>query len=250
MTLKDLDKGEDIFDGGLYEWTPRSADQAVFVLYAPIKPGPEVSNHCASVLSDAELNRADRFLTEAERENYIQRRAFRRRCGALAIGFDGPLSKVVFEETEKGRPYLLDSPDIWFSFSSCRLGFLGAWSLTIAVGVDIEDRTMDLDACEVAAQYFTEAEKIAVEDAKRSERLRTFYKLWCLKEAALKSIGEGLPAGLAAFEFELLPDLRIVDTPREKCQPDDFDSRLIEGADYCSALVARTLAGSCQQRLG
>jgi 4'-phosphopantetheinyl transferase len=108
--------------------------------------------------------------------------------------------------------------------------------------VDIEDRTSDPDTGELAAQYFAEAEARAVSEADGSERLRTFYKLWCLKEAALKSIGEGSPAALAAFEFEMSPHLRVVDTPRDHCEPDDIDARLIEETDICAALVARILA--------
>ena len=52
---------------------------------------------------------------------------------------------------------------------------------------------------------FSDAEAKTVESAGDQARLRTFFQLWCLKEAALKSIGEGLPFGLDAFEFELSP---------------------------------------------
>jgi len=55
---------------------------------------------------------------------------------------------------------------------------------------------------DLAQMYFTESESCTVRDAGPA-RLQTFLKLWSLKEAALKSIGQGLPFGLDAFKFEL-----------------------------------------------
>ena len=123
------------------------------------------------------------------------------------------MSEIRLEYTENGRPYLADAPDLWFSFSSCRFGMLGAWSSTHGIGVDIEDHTRELEAGELARQYFSVAEAEAIEGAGGVERLRTFYRFWTLKEAALKSIGEGLPFGLDAFEFELDPRVRVVHAP-------------------------------------
>jgi 4'-phosphopantetheinyl transferase len=150
------------------------------------------------------------------------------------------LSEIVFEETENGRPYLVDSPDSCFSFSSCRFGVLGAWSSTHAIGVDVEDHTKDLEATELAQQFFSAAEAKAVEEAAASNRLRTFYQFWSLKEAALKSIGEGLPFGLDAFEFELGPRLRVAHAPPDHGGAERFDAYVIEGTDLCAALIIRS----------
>ena len=144
--------------------------------------------------------------------------------------------------TENGRPYLSDLPDFWFSFSSCRFGFLGAWSSTHGIGVDLEDQTRNFEAVELAQRFFSGAEANAVEGVDGLERLRTFFQFWSLKEAALKSIGEGLPFGLDAFEFELDPDLRIVHAPPDHGGPEQFDAHVIEGTDGCAALVTRSLA--------
>jgi phosphopantetheine--protein transferase-like protein len=144
--------------------------------------------------------------------------------------------------TENGRPYLSDLPDFWFSFSSCRFGFLGAWSSTHGIGVDLEDQTRNLEAVELAHRFFSEAEANAVEGVGGLERLRTFFQFWSLKEAALKSIGEGLPFGLDAFEFELEPNLRVVHAPPDHGGPEQFDAHVIKGADSCAALVIRSLA--------
>jgi phosphopantetheinyl transferase len=235
------DKINKIFTATSRDLTPASARHAAHVLYAPVSRDAEVSRHCASVLSDAELQRADRFAAECDKAQFEQRRAFRRFCGATALGSSQPLSEIIFEETENGRPYLSESPDFWFSFSSCQFGLLGAWSSTHAIGVDLEDRTRDLEARELAQQFFSVAEAEAVEEVGGLQRLRTFYRLWSLKEAALKSIGEGLPFGLDAFEFELGPTPRVVRTPPGHGGPERFSAYLLEGADGCAALALRSL---------
>jgi phosphopantetheinyl transferase len=223
----------DLYTAGTRDWTPAAARHAAYVLYAPVSRDPEVSRRCGSVLSDTELQRVDFFLTEDGKAQFQQRRAFRRYCGAYVLGSSQPLSQINFQETEKGRPYLSDLPDVWFSFSSSRLGILGAWSSTHRVGIDLEDHTQNLEATELAQRFFSEAEARAVEGACP----RTFFHFWNLKEAALKSIGEGLPLGLNAFEFELAPNLRVIRVPRGHGSPERFSAHVIDGTESCAALV-------------
>ena len=237
MTRDGSDRIKDLFAASSRDVTPASARYAACVLYAPISRDPEVSSQCASVLSDTELQRANRFVNEFDKAQFKQRRAFRRFCGALALGSSRPLSQIAFEETENGRPHLSGLPDFWFSFSSCRFGFLGAWSSTYGIGVDLEDQTRNLEAVELARQFFSEAEANAVEKVDGLTRLGIFFRFWCLKEAALKSIGQGLPFGLDAFAFDLAPRLRVVHAPRASGGRAQFVPRMIEGTGGCAALV-------------
>lgn len=231
----------DLFAASTRDWTPEGAGPAIRVLYAPMARDAQASRHCAAVLSDGEVQRAGRFVTEEGKAHFLERRAFRRYCGALGLRSSSPLGQISFKETEKGRPYLPEAPDLWFSFSACRLGFLGAWSSTHAIGVDLEDRTRRLEAAQLARRYFLEAEANAVASADASACMELFLRLWTLKEAALKSIGEGLPFGLDAFGFELAPAVRMVHAPRDHGGPERFDARILAGgADTCAAVVIRT----------
>jgi len=229
----------DVLGASVHDWTPAAVRDMARILYVPALSDTEVARRCKAVLSDAEQERAARFVTEKEAALFVQRRAFRRYCGSLALGSASHLSRITFKETEKGRPYLPDRPDIWFSFSSCRLGFLGAWSLTHAVGVDIEDLTRAVETVELARRFFSPAEAKAVEGVDGRDRQRTFFQLWTLKEAALKSLGEGLPFGLDAFDFELSPTLRLGGAPRAYGGPEKFVPHVIERGDCCAALVIR-----------
>ena len=242
MTRDDGDRVEDLFSPSLRDLTPAAANSAARVLYAPVSHDPEVTRLCVSVLSETELHRADRFVAEGDKALFIQRRAFRRFCGALVLGSSRPLSDIVFNETANGRPYLADLPDCWFSFSSCRFGFAGAWSATHGVGVDVEDPMKDVEATELARQFYSVAEAKAVDESGVLASRQMFLQFWSLKEAALKSIGEGLPFGLDAFEFELVPEVRVVQAPPDHGGPEQFSAHIIEGTDSCAALVVRRLA--------
>jgi phosphopantetheinyl transferase len=221
--------------------TPTVCGQDVRVLYAPVSYDPGVTRHCVSILSASEMQRADRFIARRDQIQFKQRRAFRRFCGALALDSSQPLSEIVFCETDNGRPYMSDSPDFWFSFSSCGFGFIGAWSSSHGIGIDVEDRTRNLDATQLAQQFFTPAEAKAIEYPGGTASLRTFFKFWSLKEAALKSIGEGIPFGLDAFEFELDPLPSIVRAPLGHGGPAQFKAHMVDGIDHCAALVTRTM---------
>ena len=240
MTRNDSAWVNEMFSERAREVTPAAARDAACVLYAPVSSDPEAARRSASVLSDAERERSERFVTEQLKTHFEQRRAFRRYCGAQALGANSFLTQIVFEETENGRPYLRDRPDLWFSFSSCRSGFVGAWSATHALGVDLEDQSMEREVADLAQMYFTESEARTVR-AGGPERLRTFRQLWSLKEAALKSIGQGLPFGLDVFEFELEGSLRVVDAPGNHGGPERFSAHLFDQAGIWAALVLRIL---------
>ena len=222
------------------EITPSAARYAARVIYVPVSSDPQTASRCASVLSDVERERSERFVTKELKTHFEQRRAFRRYCGGLALGSTTSLSQIIFEENENGRPYLRDRSDLCFSFSSCRSGFIGAWSSTHGLGVDLEDQPIDMEVDDLAQMYFTESEARIVR-AQGPARLRTFLQLWSLKEAALKSIGQGLPFGLEAFEFELDEYPRVVDAPGDHGGPEGFSAHLFDQADACAALVLRIL---------
>lgn len=212
---------------------------SVRVFYSPVSPDPEVTRLCAFILSEVETQKANRFNTPEHRALFVQRRAFRRFCGARALGASMPLSQISFDKTQNGRPYLRSLPGFWFSFSSCRFGFAGAWSPTLGIGIDLEDATRKVDAEQLAGHFFSKAETSAVEKLGGRQLQQAFFRLWTLKEAALKSIGEGLPFGLDAFEFELEPDPRVTGVPTGFGGPEQFSAHVFEGIECCGAMVVR-----------
>src|SRR5262245_55055569 len=98
MTQSDSDRVKDLFATSARDWTPPAATWAACVLYAPVSHDPETSKRCESVLSDTELRRADRFVSEDLKTHFKQRRAFRRYCASLVLGSSQSLSQIIFQE--------------------------------------------------------------------------------------------------------------------------------------------------------
>lgn len=227
------------FSAGAQDCTPAQAESTAIVQFLPASRDPELLLRCASVLSGDERQQAERLITQDLKERFWLRRAFRRYCGARALGGTTPLVSVHFASTGKGRPCLPASPECWFSFSACRLGVLGAWSWSHDVGVDIEDPIGTDEAQELARHYFAPTEVDAIQAARGSDRADTFLRLWTLKEAALKSIGEGLPFGLDAFECALSPSPHMVRAPSSHGGTASFQVFQLENVQGCASLVLR-----------
>jgi phosphopantetheinyl transferase len=234
------DSLRDAFDASVRDITPEPNRASVRILHLAAPLDCEITSRCATILSPLELDRAKRFLADDDAARFVQRRAFRRYCAAVALDATIPLSQMVFDETEKGRPFLSDRPGLSFSFSSCRTGFLGAWSSSLQLGVDIEETNREVAAIELANQYFCASEAEAVQKAGVSDRRRIFLRLWTLKEAALKSVGEGLPFGLDAFRFALTPHPRVVQAPTGYGAPARFTSYPLEADGGTASLVLRS----------
>lgn len=253
MKLPDKVTGADFNHAASYfarvsqDMTPATMRNNACMLFAPVSSDPAVSALCATTLSEIELQRAARFVSKQDKALFTQRRAFRRFCAITALGSTTSPSRAVFTETRNGRPFLPGSPKFWFSFSACRSGVLGAWSATHGIGVDIEDQTGNPAATELANHYYHRTEAEFVAGTKGSERIRRFFKLWSLKEAGLKSIGEGLPRGLDAFEFQLEPVLQLINAPAEYGGVDQFLAHSNETSGCCVALVIRRLSGKSQE---
>ena len=244
MNTRENETLRDYFLTRSIDLTPNGARRDSTVFYAPFSNTESVFNLCISVLTEAERQHMARLATDGLRSAFAQRRAFRRFCAAIALGHGGDLAGNVFDVTEKGRPYLRRAPDFRFSFSSCRFGMLGAWSATCELGIDIEDDTREIEALALAREFFTGEEAAIVEQAVSADRRSIFYQFWSLKEAALKSVGEGLPFGLDTFVFELLPTPRVVDAPGQFGSPLQFRAYPVGKGDFNAALVTQLPAGN------
>ncbi len=232
-------KIRDLFAFGSQIWVPEGAQNVAQMIYAPFTFNEEIAGHFEKVLSEDERLQATRYTMAHDRALFVQRRAFRRYCGCLALGLKGSLTQIQFVTRDKGRPILVERPDIWFSFSSCNRGMLAAWSPTHALGVDIEDQTRTVEATQIADAFFSPAEAKLLHAADETMRQQKFFELWCLKEAALKSIGEGLPFGLDRFRFDLEPAPKIVEAPSKQGGPDKFSAYLVKSRECCASVVIR-----------
>ena len=227
------------FEGCARDCTPEIVGAIIRVLYAPWSPDPEVSLLCASILPEVEQRQSELFLTRADRERFLQRRAFQRYCVNDALGSADVFTGLGLAWTGKGRPYLAGRSGYSLSFSACRLGFVGAWSSTHDIGIDIEDPAGEVEDMELCRFYFEARETAAVLSLTGAERRKAFFRLWTAKEAALKSIGEGIPHGLATFVLDLKLCPQIIQAPAAFGDVRRIQVHLVEGTDGCTSLVSR-----------
>ncbi|WP_019394586.1 4'-phosphopantetheinyl transferase family protein [Priestia filamentosa] len=109
----------------------------------------------------------------------------------------------LIERTEKGRPYLSSSQlfngDFNFSHSSDKI--LCGISTHGKIGVDIEKaHLIDLS---ITKYCFTQEEILYYKDLRFEERLSFFFKIWTLKEAFVKTTGEGMSVHFFDFGFDM-----------------------------------------------
>ena len=235
-------------ESSVRDLTPTDSHRDISVLFMPAQHDGPPADFFGSTLSLSELSRAERFKEIDHKISFLQRRAFRRFCGVIALGDARPLSQVDFATTREGRPYLSELPRAWFSFSACRHGYLAAWSYSSAVGADIESLDQAASPVEMASYHFAPNESDTVCMAEVDERQKLFLRLWTLKEAGLKSIGEGISYGLDAFQFETKPRVRASFAPAAYGGSNNFNARLLEIAGCCAALVIRNRLPSRQQQ--
>ena len=128
-------------------------------------------------------------LLKNENDKYLSLLAGRLLCSGLRdLGLTSYIDKIVVDKN--GKPYIPGNP-IYFSISHSGTKAMVVFSDS-EVGCDVQE--MKKKAVSLADKYFTDDEKKEIDDSE--DPVRTFYKLWTLKECYMKSSGKGLALGL------------------------------------------------------
>lgn len=163
---------------------------------------PDVERRLRAHLSPQEAAQAARFVDPLLAARYAVAHGFMREI--LGVLTAVPPDALEFGTGEHGKPFLLPSPQAAHGSLPLRFNLShtshasDAWAAVAVnplheIGVDIElIRPIDLDL----AQSMTEDEQGHLDAEAAEERTLKFYRIWTLKEAALKASGHGLAAGL------------------------------------------------------
>ncbi len=162
----------------------------------------------ASLLTVAEIARADRFRQAEDRRRCILGRGLLRRTLGRALGV-AP-ETVSFGVNAHGKPTLADLSDIAFNLAHSGDYVLAAVGRARAVGVDVERHRPDLDLLAVGRQVFTAGELAVIAAAPPERRHDLFFRQWTFKEAVVKAVGIGLSLDLKRFEVVFLGEPRLV----------------------------------------
>ena len=135
-----------------------------------------------------------RFRHASDKSRSLWAELFARQRLSEAAGVS-PL-EVGIAHDEKGKPFWPGgSLSVSLSHSG---GYIAVAVGQDAVGVDVEKKRKAAPA--VAKRWFRPEENALLETLSEPERTRLFFRLWTMKEAALKYAGEGLSGGLETVD--------------------------------------------------
>jgi 4'-phosphopantetheinyl transferase len=154
-----------------------------------------------------EWRRADRFLAEAHRVDFVVARGVLRQllsryldADPRAVSFTyGPYGKPALASTEEG------STDITFNVSHTAGLALYAIARRRRIGVDVE-RIVPVDCDALARDFFSADEQGVIHALPPARKFAAFFKCWTGKEALVKAIGEGLSLPLDTFTVSAVPE--------------------------------------------
>jgi 4'-phosphopantetheinyl transferase len=179
-------------------WTLNPQDVQIWKVNLDLSP-LEIAT-LAQTLSPDELQRAERFYFERDRDRFIAGRGTLRHILSHYIA-QSP-QQLQFSYSEKGKPALVHH-SLQFNVSHSHELELIAVSLN-PVGVDIE-QIRPTQFLQLAQRFFHTHEYHYLTSLSPEKQLTTFFRFWTAKEAYLKGTGEGL-AGFQQIELSLTPN--------------------------------------------
>jgi 4'-phosphopantetheinyl transferase len=155
----------------------------------------------ASVLSDEERARFDRFHFARDARDYAAAHALLRQT--LSNGGHQMPGAWRFEKAPSGKPRLIGDSAVGRSFSLSHTRGMVACAVTSGaeVGVDVECVDRETDADGIAARFFAPAEAAQLLKLDAGARRDRFFDLWVLKEALVKALGRGMAVSLGTLAF-------------------------------------------------
>lgn len=167
-----------------------------------LAPGAEDIAEYTSLLSQKEMDRAQRFRYPALFESFVSDHGRLRLL--LAAYLEADPQSLRFVENEQGKPRL-SGPDCRLRFNmSHTIGLtMIAVCLDAELGVDVEVMRPVEDRDAIAELHFSPMESRALQAQPEHDRDAAFLRCWTRKEAYIKARGEGLSLPLDQFAVTL-----------------------------------------------
>jgi 4'-phosphopantetheinyl transferase len=177
-------------------------DNVVDVWIVDLQVPDQTLQRAYDVLSDDELQRAQRFRFPVDSRRFVIARAAMRKI--LGRYLQTAPGLIAFEYTEYGKPRVA-KPRTNLRFNTSRSGerALIACTLGREVGIDLEWINRDIEIDELARRFFTVAENEKLRTFSADHRHQAFFRCWTCKEAFVKAVGKGLSLGLDTFDVSM-----------------------------------------------
>jgi 4'-phosphopantetheinyl transferase len=156
-------------------------------------------------LDAAERRRAEAISHPGERERFVAARALLRHAMADAIRGAVPEPEWRFAAANRGKPVVAEGlPCIPFSISHAEDCVAVAVGGPVALGIDVEGLWRE-PGSEVVRSVLTEREMRGFCALDSDRQWARFIRLWTVKEACAKALGDGVAIDFAGIEVGLDP---------------------------------------------
>jgi len=192
-------------------------------------------------LTADELNRAERFYFQKDRQHFIVARGLLR--AILSRYLDMEPDQLRFCYGPHGKPDLAIMPGqetLSFNVSHSHGLTLYAVTRSREIGVDLERIRTDLDCEDIAARFFSPCENAVLRTLPAELKPEAFFNCWTRKEAYIKARGGGLSLRLDQFDVSLAPGepTTLLNTTGDPQEATRWSLRaLAPGPGYVAALA-------------
>jgi 4'-phosphopantetheinyl transferase len=172
---------------------------------------PSTYEACIAILSADERQRADRFVLERHRRQFVLAHGLVRAALSRHVPAIEPAAWT-FRADRYGRPHVVDNgtnAPIHFSLSHTEGCVACVISSSECVGVDVEATDLACSHLAIAEFTFSPAETAALRALPPCQQKERFFDYWTLKEAYIKARGMGLHLPLDRFSMLVDPGTEI-----------------------------------------
>lgn len=155
-------------------------------------------NQLDSVLSQDEISRKDKLISQDRQEDYIISRGILR--SILAQYLEVAAENVPLKTYPNGKPYLPGS-NLQFNLSHSEGLFLYGFVLDVPIGVDLQQVYPISNINTIIKNYFSPYEQQILSTEKKTRIKDLFFRIWTAKEAYLKGTGEGFQRPANSFSI-------------------------------------------------
>jgi 4'-phosphopantetheinyl transferase len=157
----------------------------------------QLSGKMTSLLSTAEIQRANAFHFKEDQKRYVHAHTLLRLILGKYTGIQP--QDIDYKMGTYGKPYLMTENPIYFNLSHTKEMIAVAVSPENNIGIDIEKQAYIADLDSVAQQFMSKAEFDEMSYLEANSKKDYFYQCWVRKEALVKASGRGIDDHLRAL---------------------------------------------------
>lgn len=203
---------------------------------AQLDPSEDLLRQCASVLSEDERCRAERFRVGSLRNRYIAGRGTLRMLLARYLRTDPASFSLNYQangKPELGPPW--NACGVEFNLSHSHELAVYACTRGSEIGVDVEWIRPMPNAAALMERFFSPEEVQQWQQVSAERQLHAFFQGWTRKEAWLKAVGSGLSFPLNQFCVTLDDPARVLSI---RGDTDEAAHWWLESCEPCEGYVA------------